>query len=67
MKTRVIGLGAGGHAKSVIDALLLGDAYTIVGVLDPRDHLHGSEILGIPVLGADEKLPQLKNCPGLPT
>ena len=37
MKIPVIGLGAGGHAKVVIDALQQADDYELVGLLDPED------------------------------
>ena len=56
---RVIGLGAGGHAKVVIEILRLLDNYEIVGLLDPRQTLWGNKVLGIPVLGDDDLLPTL--------
>jgi UDP-perosamine 4-acetyltransferase len=46
-------LGAGGHAKVVINALLaLG--VPVMGITDPDPETHGSEILGVSVLGDDE-------------
>lgn len=54
---RVIGLGAGGHAKVVLDALVLAGGHEIVGLLDPRRELWGTEVLGVPVLGDDDLLP----------
>lgn len=57
---RVVGLGAGGHAKVLIDLLrLLGD-YQVVGLVDPRQDLWGTHVLGVPVLGSDELLPRLR-------
>lgn len=56
---KVIGLGAGGHARVVIEVLRLMGDYELVGLLDPKTELWGSEILGVPVLGGDDLLPQL--------
>ena len=51
--TRLLGLGAGGHAKVVLEvALALG--YDVVGLLDPRRDLWGTTVCGVPVLGGDE-------------
>jgi UDP-perosamine 4-acetyltransferase len=55
----VVGLGAGGHAKVVIEILQLGTEYQVIGLLDPRAELHGKTILGVPVLGDDDLLPRL--------
>jgi sugar O-acyltransferase (sialic acid O-acetyltransferase NeuD family) len=54
--TRVIGLGAGGHGKVVLEALWACGGYEVVGLLDPRLELHGTEVLGVPVLGSDDLL-----------
>lgn len=53
---RVIGLGAGGHAKVVIDILRQMPGLQIVGLLDPDKNLWGSFVLGIPILGGDDSL-----------
>ena len=52
MSLPVIMLGAGGHAKVLIDALLESSA-VIAGVLDPDPDLAGACVLGVPVLGND--------------
>jgi len=52
----VVGLGAGGHAKVVIEALQCHAAYDLVGLLDPDSRLQGGQVLGIPVLGDDSLL-----------
>src|SRR5688572_18922654 len=57
--TRVVGLGAGGHAKVVIEILQLMGGYEVEGLLDPRKDLHGSEVAGVPVLGDDSLLSEL--------
>lgn len=56
---RVIGLGAGGHAKVVLDALLAAGV-EVVGLLDARGDLRGTSVLGIPILGGDEMLDDLR-------
>lgn len=50
-------MGAGGHAKVVIEALR--DAgFTPAGIVDP--HPASASLLGVPVLGGDERLPSLR-------
>jgi len=56
---RVIGLGAGGHAKVVIETLRLVGGYEIVGLLDTKSELWNTQVLGVPVLGDDRLLGQL--------
>lgn len=48
----IIILGAGGHAKVLIDALLASSA-VILGIVDPNSALAGTKIIGVPVLGGD--------------
>lgn len=59
MKIPVVGLGAGGHAKVVIDTLQQGDVYELIGLLDPDPELTGKCLLGVPILGGDERLKDL--------
>jgi UDP-perosamine 4-acetyltransferase len=54
--TPVIGLGAGGHAKVVLEALAAAGGFHAVGLLDPRSELWGTAVLGVPVLGGDGEL-----------
>ncbi len=54
--TPVIGLGAGGHAKVVIEALATTGGHEVVGLLDPRSELWGSRVIGVEVLGSDDLL-----------
>lgn len=49
-------LGAGGHASVLIECLELRPATTIAGVLDPDRRLWGGTLLGVPVLGGDDRL-----------
>ena len=56
---KVIGLGAGGHAKVVIDILRLTGLYELFGLLDPKRKLWGTLVEGVTVLGDDELLSEL--------
>lgn len=60
MVAKVIGLGAGGHAKVVIEILRFYNSYELTGLLDPKPELKGRNLLGVPVLGNDDLLPDLK-------
>lgn len=59
MNTRVVGLGAGGHAKVVIEILRMSEGVELVGLLDAAADAQQKTVSGIPVLGADAMLPQL--------
>jgi sugar O-acyltransferase (sialic acid O-acetyltransferase NeuD family) len=52
----VVGLGAGGHAKVVIEALRAVGGYDVVALLDPAPARIGTNLLGVPVVGGDELL-----------
>lgn len=54
---QAIGLGAGGHAKVLIDILQLRNEFKIVGLLDPAPL--SNVVAGIAILGNDEELPKL--------
>ena len=53
---KVVGLGAGGHAKVVIDALNRRGGHHIVGLLDSSPSLVGRTVMGLQVLGGEELL-----------
>ena len=55
MNMPVVVLGAGGHAKVLINALQLCNV-EILGITDPDPTLLGQELLGVPVIGTDEVL-----------
>jgi UDP-perosamine 4-acetyltransferase len=55
MNKPVIILGAGGHAKVLIQALLL-NHISIIGVLDHRDIELGRKVMGIPIIGDDDSV-----------
>jgi len=54
---QVVGIGAGGHAKVLLDILRLMNVYHVVGLLDPG--CVGTSVGDVPVLGGDELLPRL--------
>lgn len=53
---KILLIGAGGHAKSVIDSIRSNSEYEIVGIID-KDVMVNKEIIGVPVIGKDEDLP----------
>jgi UDP-perosamine 4-acetyltransferase len=57
--SRIVGIGAGGHAKVLINILRLSTNLEIVGLTDANSALWGSTVLGVPVLGSDSLLPAL--------
>jgi UDP-perosamine 4-acetyltransferase len=56
---QVVGLGAGGHAKVVVEILHLREDYQLVGLLDPREELWGTKTGETVVLGGDDLLSEL--------
>lgn len=52
-----VGVGAGGHAKVVIDILRQDGRYEVVALVDPVRV--GQSLAGIPIIGGDEQLPQI--------
>jgi UDP-perosamine 4-acetyltransferase len=54
----VLVIGAGGHAKVVIELVRAIGAYEIIGLIDVN--LSGPPILGVPILGTDGDLPRLR-------
>lgn len=57
--TRCVVLGAGGHAKEVIEAMRacgIADPYAVLG---HNSRLRGKDVLGAPIRGDDGVLPQL--------
>src|SRR5512142_2324979 len=57
---RVVGLGAGGHARSVIDILREVGGFAIAGLLDVDTRRHGERVMGVPVCGGDDMLATLR-------
>jgi len=59
MKPELIIIGAGGHAKVVIDMLKKNDEYSILGCIGNGNST--KNILDIPIIGDDTLLPDLRN------
>ncbi len=55
---KIIILGGGGHAKVLIDIILISTSYEIIGIIDPRIK-ESSEVCGVPVIGNDDMLSEL--------
>jgi UDP-perosamine 4-acetyltransferase len=55
----ILGLGAGGHAKCVVDAIRSVPRFRIAGLLDDDPLRHGRRLLGHPVLGGPDLLAAL--------
>ena len=51
----VIIIGAGGHAKVLIDALRL-QSVEILGIVDADPGKKGQELMGVPVIGGDDEV-----------
>jgi UDP-perosamine 4-acetyltransferase len=55
---RIIVIGAGGHAKVVIEAIRAAGMGEIVGLIDSQPS--GPAVQEVPILGGDERLPSLR-------
>lgn len=58
-KPRVVVLGAGGHGRVILDALLAADQSEVVGFLDDDLKREGERVFGFPVLGLTSQLKEL--------
>lgn len=58
-KHKVVLLGAGGHAKVILDILKSSQEFEIIGLLDSNAEKIGTRVLDTPVIGTDEMLPEL--------
>jgi len=52
---KILLLGGGGHCKVVIESILLGKKYKIIGILDLKEKVR-KKVLGISIIGTDEEL-----------
>ncbi len=51
-------LGGGGHARAVIDLIATEGRWHVAGILDQPSQV-GTDVLGVPVTGTDDLIPQL--------
>ncbi|MBN1670923.1 MAG: NeuD/PglB/VioB family sugar acetyltransferase [Kiritimatiellae bacterium] len=59
MRTQVVGIGAGGHARVVLDILGALPWVQVVGLVDNDPSLFDTRVSGVPVLGPDAILGEL--------
>ncbi len=59
LRRTIVGLGAHGHAKSVLEAIASNGRLEVAGLVDPDPALTGRTLLGHPILGAEDRLPEL--------
>lgn len=52
---KIILFGGGGHCRVVIDAILLGKKYEIIGIIDIAEKI-GQKVLDIPIIDDDSKI-----------
>ncbi|MBU0516577.1 MAG: acetyltransferase [Proteobacteria bacterium] len=64
-KKRVVVVGAGGHAKVVLDLLLSEPGIRVLGLTDRDPDKVGTAVLGVPVIGDDEALEAFPRRPSL--
>jgi sugar O-acyltransferase (sialic acid O-acetyltransferase NeuD family) len=57
--TKILLIGAGGHCKSCIDVIEQIGEWQIAGIIDRKDS-GVTDVLGYPVIGCDDDLPELK-------
>lgn len=57
--SQILLYGAGGHAKTVLEMVQAIGAFRLAGIVDDNAALVGTSVLGIPVIGTREILPQL--------
>ena len=59
MNDSVIGIGAGGNARVIIETIRAAGIYNVHGLLDIDRQIWGTHVLGVEVLGDDSLLPGL--------
>jgi UDP-perosamine 4-acetyltransferase len=54
---KIVIVGAGGHAKVILEAIRAAGNAEVVGMIDPSPN--STQTLGVPILGGDDVLPEL--------
>jgi len=54
----IILIGGGGHCRSVIDVIELGNEFRIIGIIDKEENI-GKDVLEYPIIASDNELPDL--------
>jgi len=60
MKKKIVLIGGGGHCKSVVNTIYRSGFYDEIVIID-KNYPQIRDVLGIPVVGNDTKLPELRN------
>lgn len=60
-RVRLVGLGAGTHAKSLLEAIRSSGAFEVAALVDDDPARAGGHLLGFPVLAGAESLARLKD------
>jgi len=55
----VVGIGAGGHTKVILDILLACGKYRIYGLVDKDPEKKGQSLMGVPIIGGENELERL--------
>ena len=59
-RTRIVGVGAGTHAKSVLEAIRSAGAFDVAALVDDDPARNGASVLGVPVLAGEDALARLR-------
>ena len=59
IRQKCVIIGSGGHARSILDALLASGLHDVLGFIDVDPVRKGMTFLGVEVLGGNEQLPLL--------
>ena len=57
---RIVGIGAGGHARVLLETLQARGDVEVIGLLDADPAMKGESVLGVRVLGSDDLLSGLR-------
>ena len=60
-REKIVLIGAGGHARMLIDALRTDPTFDVHAIVDSDPRKWGNEVLGVPVVGGDEQLPTMRD------
>jgi len=58
-KPKIILVGGGGHCRSCIDVIEMENRFQIAGIIERPEGAHGGKIVGYPILGNDNDLPDM--------
>lgn len=60
-RTPCVIVGCGGHGRVVLDILVNGATYDVVGFVDSNPQTHGRRVDGVPVLGSPNDLQRIRD------